>query len=140
MKKSWIKFKNYLGLEYITVYVRPDRISDEYGPVFKASHLRKIDKKIAVMLIAAPRPIRGIELKVLRKVIGMGIREFAAAIGVSHPTVINWERAEKRRLDRAEEAFVRIFFSQKLRVKLQAKIEVLAPERTVQKPIEFRAA
>ncbi|MGK5083044.1 hypothetical protein WDW37_07035 [Bdellovibrionota bacterium FG-1] len=135
-----VEFKNYLGLRYITVHVRADRVSDEHGPVFSADRFKAIDKAIAILLIASPRPIRGQELKVIRKITGMGIREFASAIGVSHPTVINWEKAEENRLDRAEEAFVRVFFSEKLGVRLEAKVEILAPEHAVQDPIEYTAA
>lgn len=135
-----VEFKNYLGLHYITAHVRADRVSKEHGPVFSAEKFQKIDKAIAILLITSPRPIRGEELKVIRKVTGMGIREFATAIGVSHPTVMNWEKAENRRLDRAEEAFVRVFFSEKLGVRLEAKVNILSPEHAVQDPIEYTAA
>jgi DNA-binding transcriptional regulator YiaG len=139
-KRPMVEFKNYLGLKYITAHVRADRVSVEHGPVFSADRFKEIDKAIAVILITSPRPIRGQELKVIRKVTGMGIREFAAAIGVSHPTVMNWEKAKKRRLHRAEEAFVRVFFSEKLGVHLEAKLEVLAPQHAIQDPIEYTAA
>ncbi|MGK5090262.1 hypothetical protein WDW86_22160 [Bdellovibrionota bacterium FG-2] len=135
-----VEFKNYLGLKYITAHVRPDRISEEHGPVFSSERFQKIDKAIATLLLLTPRPIRGQELKVLRKVTGMGIREFATAIGVTHPTVMNWEKAKNRRLDRAEEAFVRVFFSEKLGVRLEARVEALSPEHAIQAPIEYTAA
>jgi DNA-binding transcriptional regulator YiaG len=139
-KASMMKLKNYLGLEYVTLHIRPDRVSAEYGPVVSAERFQSIDKKIVAILVASPRPIRGKELRVIRKVIGLGVREFALAIGVSHPTVMNWEKAEDSRLDRAEEAFVRVFFSQRLGVKLEAKIEVLAPEEPIESPLEYTAA
>lgn len=139
-KSQMLEFKNYLGLEYVTVFIRPDRVSDVHGPVVAAERFRKIDRIVASQLLVQPRPIRGKELKAIRKLLGLGVREFADQIGVSHPTVLNWEKAKSKRLDRASEAFVRVFFSEKLGVDLKASIEALSPQNLVQEPIEYTAA
>lgn len=135
-----LEFKNYLGLEYITLHVRADRVSEEYGPIVSAEKFQKIDRLIAAKIISQPAPIRGIELKVIRKILGLGVREFAAAIGVTHPTVLNWEKSPKERLSRADEAFVRVFFAEQLGVTLKASIQTLSPENPLPAPIEHTAA
>ena len=73
-KSQMLEFKNYLGLEYVTVYVRPDRISDEHGPVVSAERFRKIDRIVASQLLVQPRPLLCKELKVIRKMLGLGLR------------------------------------------------------------------
>ncbi len=139
-KVQMLEFKNYLGLDYITVHVRPDRISEEHGPVVSAERFRKIDQIIAARIISQPRPIRGKELKAIRKTLSLGVREFATAIGVTHPTVLNWEKARNRRLERADEVFIRIFFAEKLGITLKTSIETLSPQSPIQEPIEYTAA
>lgn len=117
----------YAGLEYVSVSMKADRISKEYGPVISAQHLLAADVQVAKAIIERSYVIRGKELEFIRKALGLSARELAEAIHVEHPTIRAWEKDPEKRLEFRTEIVLRLFFGDKLGVKLDPRIELLAP-------------
>jgi transcriptional regulator with XRE-family HTH domain len=98
-----------------------------------------VERLFASALIRLRAPLRGIELKYLRKVLGLSLAALGEQLGVSDVTVLNWERAEEKRLDLATEVAMRAFFAERLGVVLEGTPTALrgadaAPEIPVELP------
>lgn len=75
-------------LEGIDVFRCPG--CDEQVPVIP--RLKDLHRNIALALICLPEPLRGQEIRYLRRQMRYKSKDFAELIGVSPQTVSNWER------------------------------------------------
>lgn len=120
-----VTVENWGGLEYVTVKARASRFTS-HGPSISAEKMEEIDLSIAKLIIGSRHPIRGKELNFARKVCGITLRQLAEDLKVTHPTIMNWEKSEQR-LDLMVEAVIRLYFAEKLNLRIAPSMEALAP-------------
>ncbi|MCA2958846.1 MAG: hypothetical protein IOD12_01245 [Silvanigrellales bacterium] len=125
------------GIEYLRIVGIPTR-ETPWGPAWTIE-LVAIERLFASALIRLRVPLRGIELKYLRKVLGLSLVALGEQLGVSDVTVLNWEKAEEKRLDLATEVAMRAYFAERLGVVLEGTLSALrgtdaAPEVPVELP------
>ena len=109
MKRSTIE--NYAGFEYLSVNV-PIR-SSKFGDIIDVDP-GKLELLVANTIIEKQIPIRGRELKYLRKVLGLSLEKFAREIDLSSTSIFKWEKSETERLDTINEVAVRSFIAERL--------------------------
>lgn len=118
--------KGYYGLEYVTV-VLPIRPS-KHGDVI-AVDVGEVEMKVARLLIEKRVPLRGKEIRFIRKVIGLSLEKLGAELGISAPAVLKWEREkEEQRLDPINEVAVRALLAEKLGVRMTGTFSALRGE------------
>lgn len=124
MKKNKTKYttiEKFMGLEYITIEKIPIKSSKLYDDVLDID-LSKIEIKVATLIIENPRiPIRGREVKFLRKVAGLSMNKFASLLGISAPAVKKWEDSPVKRIGRINEVAVRTLVGEVLVVNTNKK-------------------
>jgi transcriptional regulator with XRE-family HTH domain len=79
----------------------------------------------AEALIVHCVPLRGREVKFLRKVLGLTYSKFAAELGISPSAICKWEAREGERLHNFNEAALRAYFAEKLNVEISGKFSKL---------------
>ncbi len=126
-----IHYKN-CGLDYI--YVRAPTAKDEDGDEYIDVSIGEIEKAIATALVRLRVPLRGIEVKFIRKSLGLSLKAWAEELGLSAAGVLKWEKVTKTRLSRVNEAAVRALCAEKLGVELPGTLSQLvgkdkAPKR-----------
>lgn len=65
-------------------------------------------------LVHKPYPLTGKEMKFMRKFLAMSTTEFGAELGVSHATIVKWEK-EQAKVGPIQEAYIRMFFLESLK-------------------------
>jgi DNA-binding transcriptional regulator YiaG len=125
--------QGYYGLEYVTVEYRTDRIP--------ASVLEEVENKVSRYIVEHRSPLRGVEIRFVRKTLGLSMAALAERLDVTAPTILNWERADggRARLDRVSEVAVRALFAELLGVKISGKFSDLQGEDQPT-PITIKAA
>jgi DNA-binding transcriptional regulator YiaG len=111
------------GLDYIVFKGVPMRES-KFGDVidFNPGLLEKI---AAEAVISHRVPLRGLEVRFLRKTSGLTLDAFAKSLDLTAAAVRKWELKEKERLHPINEAAVRAFFAEKLGVEFPGKLSEL---------------
>lgn len=84
-------------------------------------------------------PLRGKELRFLRKVLGLSYEKFAGPMGLSSATVMKWEKAEEARLHSVNEVAVRVFVAERLSLKVDGAFSKLVGGVTP-KVLELKAS
>jgi len=114
-----LKLKNiegFGGLDYVVVQGVPVR-SSKLGEVIQIS-LDDIERKVAKKIIEIGVPVRGAEVRFLRKALGLSLGRLGAALGLSGTAILKWEKEPKKRLSQINEAVVRSFFAETLKLKI----------------------
>lgn len=65
-------------------------------------------------LIHKSRPLTGKELRFMRKFLDMSTTELGEKLGVSHATIVKWEK-EQTHISPAQEPYIRLFFCERFR-------------------------
>lgn len=128
-EKKWKgELKNATPLEYIVFKNVPMRSS---------KHGDAIDLDLSVLEILAAKavietfvPLRGKEVRFLRKVLGLSYEKFAGPMDLSAATVMKWERAEDDRLHLVNEVAVRTFVAERLGLHVDAAFSKLVGGHT----------
>jgi DNA-binding transcriptional regulator YiaG len=124
------------GLDYVLFLNVPMRES-KWGDVIDLNP--EIMEKIAAEALIKRRiPLRGLEVKFLRKSLGLTFEKFASELGVSASTVCKWEQKSKERLNIFNETTLRAFFAEHLSVEIPGKLSELrgiaeSPEQLILK-------
>ena len=119
------------GLDYIYVQV-PVKKND--GEEYIDMPMGLIEKAIARKLIEARIPIRGMEVVFLRKTLGLYLKEWASEFGLTASGVLKWEKQPNVRLSKVNEAAVRSYVAEKLRIPINgAWSKLVAKEATPKK-------
>ena len=84
-----------------------------------------MEKLAAEAIITHRIPLRGCEVKFLRKALGLTYERFAAELGVSPSTACKWEQKPDGRLHSFNEAALRAFFAEKLDLEISGKLSEL---------------
>lgn len=112
--------KGYGGLEYIRITIKSKTIAH--------ARLKELEKKMAKAIIQI-KPLRGKEVKFLRKTLGLSLGKLVVEMKgmVDQSTVSRWEVKGEERLSPANESLMRSFFAYKFDVKIRAIPEILIP-------------
>ena len=123
--------KRYSGLEYVYVTLKKDSISIEDA--------LRIDYKIAKEIVKH-KPLRGKEILFLRKQLNLSCSKLSVSLNGAFDasTIAKWEKKEEDRLSPSNEMYMRVFFSEQLKVKLNAKNNELIPKNNEEK-LEYAA-
>jgi DNA-binding XRE family transcriptional regulator len=123
MKKWKENLEGLVPLEYIRFLNVPLKES-EHGPVIDLPpHF--LDMLAAKAVIKERIPLRGKEVKFLRKTLGLSLEKFANQLGLTSGAVFRWEQNTEERLLPINEIAVRTFVAEKLGVELTGKFSEL---------------
>lgn len=123
MKRWKQDVKGIGGLDYIIFKNVPMRES-KWGDVIDFNP--GVMEKLAAQAIIEQRvPIRGREVKFLRKCLGLSLEKFATEIDLNPSTVFKWEHKADERLHSLNEVSVRSFFAEKLSIDMPGKYSEL---------------
>ena len=111
------------GLDYVYLENFPVR-QTKHGEVLDAD-LAAIEREIASQIIRQGIPIRGAEVKFLRKSLGLSMERFGALLGLSPPAILKWERAPQKRLHPINEVAVRALMAERLGIFVEGNFTVL---------------
>lgn len=111
------------GLDYVYLENVPVR-QTKHGEVLDAD-LAVIEREIAGRIIRQGIPIRGAEVKFLRKSLGLSMERFGALLGLSAPAILKWERAPQKRLHPINEVAVRALMAERLGIFVEGNFTVL---------------
>ena len=127
--KKWKEksLTNLTPLEYIIFKNVPMKDSS-HGPIIDLPP-DALDKLAASAIILERIPLRGKEVKFLRKVIGLSLERFAGKLGLSSGTVFHWEKAENDRLALVNEIAVRTFVAEELDIEISSKFSDLVGDK-----------
>jgi DNA-binding transcriptional regulator YiaG len=120
------------GLDYVYLKYVPVK-KTRHGEVLDADPA-VIEREIATEIVRQGIPIRGAEVKFLRKSLGLSMERFGMLLGLSPPAILKWEREPQKRLHPTNEVAVRALMAEKLNIVLEGKFTVLkgravSPER-----------
>jgi DNA-binding transcriptional regulator YiaG len=123
MKRWKEDLKGLVGLDYVLFKNVPMRQS-EYGPVIDLEP-GVLEKLAAQAVIEHRIPIRGKEVKFLRKTLGLSMEKFATKLELTSGAVFKWERNPEERLHSTNEIVVRAFVAEILGVEISGKYSAL---------------
>lgn len=113
------------GIKWLTVTGVPHIKSEKNGYLLHSTVLKRCERLIAEFIVQHPVPIKGAEVRFLRKFLGLSLRDVGDAIGVSHVAILKWEKAIDEKLLPVNEIAVRLFFAERLNVKTDASFSKL---------------
>jgi len=124
--------KGYGGLEYIRITFK--------GKTLPHEKLKELEREMGQIIIQT-KPLRGKEVKFLRKTLGLSLGKLVVKMQgmVDQSTVSRWEQKGEERLSPANESLMRSFFAYEFKVKLRAIPEILIPAES-EDFVEIKAA
>jgi DNA-binding transcriptional regulator YiaG len=122
MRQRTIRY-TICGLDYVYLENVPVR-QTKHGEVLDAD-LAVIEREIASEIVRQGIPIRGAEVRFLRKSLGMSMERFGRLLGLSPPAILKWERESQKRLHPTNEVAVRALMAEQLGVIVEGKFTVL---------------
>jgi transcriptional regulator with XRE-family HTH domain len=75
--------------------------------------MHKLQIAVLKLLIFKTTPLIGEQLRFIRKYLGMSTTEFAKKFGVTHPTIIKWEKNQNS-INPATDFYIRLYVLQKI--------------------------
>jgi len=127
MKKWKENLDGLVSLEYIHFINVPMKES-KHGPVIDLAP-NQLEKLAATAVIVHRIPLRGKEVKFLRKMVGLSLEKFANKLGLTSGSVFHWEKAEDQRLAPVNEAPVRALIAEELEIEISGKFSDLLGEK-----------
>ena len=83
-------------------------------------------------LIHKPHPLTGKEIRFMRKFLEMSTTEFGKKLGVSHATVVKWEK-EQTKVSPMQESYIRLFLLECLQEnEMMGLYKEITPEKLVE--------
>lgn len=79
-----------------------------YGEWIIDVDMNELQKFVFKGLIHKPYPLTGKEMRFMRKFLGMSTTEFGVNLGVTHATVVKWEK-EQAKVGAIQETYIRMF-------------------------------
>jgi DNA-binding transcriptional regulator YiaG len=111
------------GLEYVYLENAPLRRT-RFGEIL-VTDLAVIEAAIAKEIIKKGIPLRGLEVRFLRKCLGLSLTGLGQMLGLSAPAILKWEKAGKKRLLPVNEIAVRALVAEKLKVSVSGEFTAL---------------
>ena len=131
--------KCFGGLSWLTVTEVPFT-KTKFGKGVSAEVLKKIEEMVSIYIVAKRVPICGAEVEFLRKSFGYSLGRMGAEIGFSSTSILKWERAKKKRLEKVNEIGVRAWAADKLKLEISGRFSKLIGISEEQVPIILNAA
>lgn len=75
--------------------------------------MNKLQLAVLKLLIFKPTPLTGEQLRFIRKYLRMSTTDFAKKFGVTHPTIIKWEKNQNS-INPATDFYIRLYVLQKI--------------------------
>lgn len=112
--------EGYGGLEYIRITFKTKTLLHK--------KLKDLEKEMSQIIIQS-KPLRGKEVKFLRKALALSLGKLVVEMEgmVDQSTVSRWEQKAEDRLSPANESLMRSFFAYKFDVKIRAIPAILIP-------------
>ena len=133
MATKFEDIRGFLGLEYIVLTNVPIR-DTQFGEVIDVKP-NVLENITARAIITHRVPIRGKEVKFLRKTLGLSLERFASEIKLTSGSIFKWERAADERLHPINEIAVRAFVAEQLNIDLSGKYSELVASKEFPKEI-----
>ena len=99
-----------------------------------------IETQVAKAMIEHKVPLRGKEVKFIRKVLGLSLEKFASKIDFTSGSIFKWEKAETERLQKVNEIICRAYFAEALGVEISGRFSELVGTQTEAEHITLKAA
>jgi len=135
--KKWKQDFNMLGAFNYIHFLNVPMKDSAYGPIIDLPS-DTLDILAAEAMIKERIPLRGKELKFLRKIIDHSLEKFANKMGLSSATVFHWEKAENETLAPVNEVAVRTLVAEELNIEMPAKFSLLVGNKV--RRIEIKAS
>ncbi len=113
------------NLDYVEVRHVPMKRYPGYGDSVDAQVQKDIEQMVAREIILQRLPVRGIEVEYFRGIFAMSQRDFAKRLGMSHVTILKWEKAQTKPLDLVNEVAVKVLMAGMLGLKVPASLDTL---------------
>jgi DNA-binding transcriptional regulator YiaG len=110
-----------LSYVYVDVPIGVDPAGNDYIDV----PVEVLEKSIASALIEARVPLRGREIKFLRKALAMNRNDWAKLLDVTASAILTWEKDQDKRLSRINEMAIRSLCSEQLGLHLKGDLSNL---------------
>jgi hypothetical protein len=123
MKKWKENLEGLVSLEYIR-FLNVPLVESKHGPVINLPP-HYLENLAAAAVIKERIPIRGKEVKFLRKTIGLSLEKFANQLGLTSGAIFRWEQESETRLLSINEVAVRTFVAEKLGIDIPGKFSEL---------------
>lgn len=104
MKKTRTMVYNGFGFP-ITLIDAP--IRKVLGEEILAIDMNRLQITVLKLLIFKPTPLTGEQLRFIRKFLGMSTTAFAKKFGVTHPTILKWEKNQNA-INPATDFYIRL--------------------------------
>ncbi len=127
MKKWKENLAGLVSLEYIHFVNVPMKDSKQ-GPVIDLEP-DVLERLAAVAIVENRIPLRGREVKFLRKALGLSLEKFANKLGLTSGSVFHWEKAEDQRLTPVNEVAVRSLAAEELDLEISGKFSALLGDK-----------
>jgi hypothetical protein len=125
------------GLNYILFKNVPMRESP-WGPVIEINET--ILSKLAARAIIEHRlPIRGIEVKFLRKTLDLSMDEFSEQLGLTAGAIFKWEQKSNDRLHPINEIAVRALLADRLGLEISGRFSKMIAENQTPQELVVQA-
>jgi DNA-binding transcriptional regulator YiaG len=124
MKTSRTKttLRNVCGLPYVEIVGVPVERNDDLGTGIRADILARVEAQIARALLVEEVPLRGLEIRFFRAVLGLSQRRFGELFGLSDVAILKWERSRARRLSRVNEIAVRAILAARFGIRIEGDL------------------
>lgn len=123
MKRWKENLDGLIGLEYIR-FLNVPHFESKHGPVIDLSP-GTLETLAAKAIVKERIPLRGKEVRFLRKTLGLSLEKFSAKLGLSSGTVFHWEKAEDQQLAPVNESAVRALLAEELEIEIPGKFSLL---------------
>ena len=106
---------NYYDLGYIDVEVPIEtrQVGGEEMDIITVK-MGVVEKLVTKTIIEQKIPIRGKEVKFMRKALGLSLDKFSRDFEITSTTVMKWEKNEDKRLSLVNELAIRMFIKEAL--------------------------
>ena len=119
MRKRWKEnLEGWEGLEYVKLLGVP-MCKSRRGPEVDLKPL-VLERAVARALVQSRNPLKGNEVRFLRKTIGLSLDKFARKLGLTSGAIFHWEKAANERLIPVNEVAVRVLCAEELAVEMPA--------------------
>lgn len=123
----WLQdLKGIGGLNYILIKNVPMRES-KLGPVIEINQTI-LDELAARAIIEHRVPIRGQEVRFLRKTLGLSMDEFSEQLGLTSGAIFKWEQKATERLHPINEIAVRSLVADQLGLEISGRFSKMIAE------------
>jgi DNA-binding transcriptional regulator YiaG len=136
MKKT---IRGYGGLDYLVIRGVPFK-KTKHGNIISAATLAELEKAIVAKLVIEQVPLRGAEVRFIRKALGYSMSKLGAALQLTSTSILKWEHDPSKRLSAINEVAVRALVAEILEIEIEGTFSALVGKSKTPEEIEMKAA